>query len=136
MSLTSWKEEFYPIDAAHPDALKAPAAHSLQKWLGLRPEALARHKVYLAIDEVSEKGRVVSRNGSGMYVDSYHCALCERYLKRLPMNTCSRCPLYKLLNHVSCDEGDDSPYDCLVEHKDPEPMIAALTELARRESKS
>ena len=43
MSIKTWKEEFYPVDASTfrelpltPENLDAAARHSLQKWIGAR----------------------------------------------------------------------------------------------------
>ena len=41
MSIATWKKEFYSPISKCPKS-KA-AAHSLKKWIGLRPENLAKH---------------------------------------------------------------------------------------------
>lgn len=47
MSLITWKEEFYPIPASHYMPWESTCQHSLQKWIGLRPENLQKHNVAL-----------------------------------------------------------------------------------------
>ncbi len=117
MSLKTWKEEFYPVEADSLEAqssARAAIEHSLRKWRGLRPEALLKHKVRLEgpyhkqiFDDCADESQVIS--GSS-------CALCQRL--------CYDCPLVKVSGLVCDDEG--SAWGVYIHKADPEPMIAQL----------
>lgn len=116
MSLKSWKEEFYPVRAA--DATH-PLQHSLQKWIGLRPENLERHEVFINSDS-----NVESENGDSLSIDSSSCALCTIYLD----NGCADCPLIKA-HEAPCDQigwGGENPFAAWCSDHYPEPMIQII----------
>lgn len=115
MSEQTWLEEFYPVEAdevAPEEALN----HSLRKWEGFAPEALARHKIETA--------------PIGCYSDT--CALCKNFFASAPH--CATCPLALSRGGVPCgrqtlaeaNKGKDSPWHTMVCTGNPLPMIAAL----------
>ena len=129
MSLKTWKEEFYPVEADSPEAqasTRAAIEHSLRKWRGLRPEALRKHEVRLEgpynkeiVDNTGD--RIDDRFG----ISGYSCALChmaEFYI-------CDDCPLVKV-SGVACDHAENidevSAWEVYIHTADPEPMIAQL----------
>lgn len=118
MSLESWKAEFYFTDAFEVPVEEA-LAHSLRKWIGLRPENLARH-------DLKTFGSSVYDGDRKFWIDDSSCALCFHYLRSIP--SCSTCPLAKSLgrrcDHPTSDA--ESPYRVWVSTKNPEPMIEAL----------
>jgi len=126
MSLESWKQEFYPVEAR--DVLKASAIeHSLQKWKGLRPENLQKHNLsaFAMMDH--------------QFVSGASCALCTHYLEPAHQDIprCTECPLYKLRGGYPCDVETPSeilsPYSAWTDDSDPEPMIALLEQAAKSE---
>lgn len=126
MSLESWKQEFYPVEAR--DVLKASAIdHSLQKWKGLRSEKLAQHGISPASMEDAE------------FVCGASCALCTHYLEpaRPHLPRCTECPLYQIRGGFPCDVETpseiESPYSAWGNGYDPEPMIALLEQAAELE---
>lgn len=126
MTIQSWKNEFYPVEAqkvAISDALQ----HSLVKWKGLTAENLSRHEVksYLGVlkDEVGDEV---------LCIDSSSCALCVHYLgdDDPHEHQCTGCPLFEVRG-VGCDEktyGRDAPYQCFSSYSAPMPMIALIEE--------
>lgn len=126
MSAMTFLEEFYPVTAqsiAQSGDDKALIRHAIQKWTGLLPENLARHKVYLVdIELQDEDGEVL------LSINYATCGLCVKYTYTENFNTlCDACPLNKMLGH-SCDEDDDGNdggiyYEAL---SDPQIMIDAL----------
>lgn len=122
MSLKTWKEEFYPIDAGYVSEEDA-VEHSLRKWIGLRKGNLDKHSVsngYLGVSDGDDY----------VYIDSSTCALCQRYFDDEAVNECASCPLFDLLGK-RCDNGDASPFVIWGECENPEPMIAALEQLVQ-----
>lgn len=121
MTIKTWIAEFYPITAkraAKGSALDA-TIHSLRKWEGRRPEAMARHGVSLGWQHEIYDGK------STFMFSGETCALCVKY--RLTWSgVCGECPLYLARDKVPCDgrmPGEDiSPYNAF----SPEPMIAWL----------
>lgn len=123
MSLQSWKEEFYPVDAS--DCPKEDAIeHSLLKWVGLRRENRGRHDVGLdGFNGVIEQSL---KSGDRLGIDSVSCALCVVHLDR----SCGDCPLF-LVRGQQCDHrtqdeeasGLSSPWTAWAVGRDPEPMI-------------
>lgn len=119
MSLQSWKEEFYPVDASEvkkEDAL----AHSLKKWIGLRYENLERHNV-------ARHGSYLEDGEYSFMVTADSCALCAHYLTPKPgVFRCGACPLAEAIG-ASCDQelvvGIPAPYFAFTRHGNPEPMI-------------
>lgn len=126
MSLETWKEEFYPIDAEYVSEEEDAVAHSLRKWIGLRKENLDKHRI-------SSTGWIgISDGDEYVYIDSSTCALCQRYFDDEAVNECASCPLFDLLGK-RCDNGDDSPFVIWGEYENPEPMIAALKQLVEQD---
>lgn len=85
MSTASWQKEFYPIAASKVPAAEA-TAHSLQKWKGTRPEALAKHGVHF------NKYKELVPKDSELVVlvfDGNSCALCRHHL----YTGCQTCPI-------------------------------------------
>lgn len=116
MSLETWKDEFYPVEALA--VLKKDAVeHSLRKWRGLRAANRAKHGVVL-----EACGIVRGDDGAGLVIASSTCALCMWYSDSV--GYCRRCPIVKC-NGCGCD-GDGSPYVEFLGRGDPEPMIALL----------
>ena len=128
MSLQTWKAEFYPQSAAETLALKIDdtertelaLAHSIQKWRGLTPAALARHQLKVV------DGDLFPSNGADetFGIDAESCALCMAF------PGCKDCPLYGSRDNVSCDsttaEEAHSPFFMFSVDSDPQPMIDAL----------
>ena len=126
MSLETWSEEYYPVQAGVATDSDAKALeHSLRKWRGLLPEALKEHGVELAdvfgVINVVDSGR---RRMSAIPINDRTCALCCRHPE-----DCSKCPLCEWRG-VPCDmeleDGKNSPFNALRDHYDPKPMIALL----------
>ena len=88
MCLQSWKEEFYPILASDVDEQDA-LQHSLQKWIGLRPENLEKHNVVLFDHTVRDKFQLGGCDF--VMIAASSCALCVHYSVR--SEECSKCPL-------------------------------------------
>lgn len=113
MSKKSWIAEFYPQEAEEV-AKKNALRHSIQKWKGLLPEALKRHRLY----------------EPPIFVSDSTCALCHHY-QYTGHSECSECPLYKARGYVRCDKArpaeQNSPFTHYRENKDPVPMLGWLT---------
>lgn len=105
MSETTWRKEFYPIDAGKVPASKA-IKHSLVKWYGLRKDSLKKHGLEYP----------------PIRVDADTCALCNHYFYT---NDCKGCPLAEYLGR-RCDTSAKSEFHAYDENGNPEPMIAAL----------
>lgn len=130
MSVKTWKEEFYPVPAVDVPAAEA-AAHSLRKWIGARPENLARHDVRLN----GETGSVMDDTDDRVRFTSVTCALCARFFDieniENQSEACRQCPLALARGGVSCtdviEDEDESPFYMLTSDKpSPEPMISWL----------
>lgn len=137
MSLKTWKEEFYKASAesvSPEDAL----GHSLDKWIGLRPENMKRHGV-------EYDGHVLADSTPGatdpLIINFESCALCQVFMgeeiEETALNECSRCPLYIANGYVSCDgctdDEVDSKYHSFTSENDPEPMIALIEKAIKME---
>lgn len=123
MSLTSWKPEFYPIEAKRVKPKKA-LAHSLQKWEGLLPNNLKKHQIRLQntislclVDDNIDPDTATYKEGI-LYIDAKTCALCYHYYD----SGCEQCPLAQYLGR-RCD--NDGPYTEAF-HGDVKPMVHAL----------
>ena len=114
MSLETWKAEFYPIEAAEVETERHAAQHSLQKWIGLRPENMKRHEVFQVMRSVKDRR-------DRLCVDQNSCALCQVH-----QDSCSACALADFTN--SC-AGPSYPYSVWGRDGNPEPMIAALQKI-------
>jgi len=139
MSIKTWRKEFYPVSARARKAKQAPAAHSLQKWLGLRKEALERHGLTL------DKGSLLTERGTLVFeMDDTTCAFCavhrddefETPWERRCSKNGDPCPLIALRHGLRCYENELrpyrlSPYDALIIKNNPEPMIQLLQRAVR-----
>lgn len=109
MSDKSWIEEYYPVLVSKVKECNA-LQHSLQKWIGLRQENLAKHGI----------------KNPPIAVGSGTCALCRHYAT----DGCSQCPLAQSRNGTPCDSATDdeevSPYRAYTREDGPEEMIIAL----------
>jgi len=76
MSLNSWLQEFYNVDAQFLASTSASdlelTQHALTKWTGLLPESVNNHG--LTAEELKQQLR-----DYGFGVDSTTCSLCKRY---------------------------------------------------------
>jgi hypothetical protein len=132
MSLDSWKEEFYPIEADKVSK-KNSIEHSILKWTGLRKENLDKHGIVAIMGGYIEELEI--RNG--LDIDSDSCALCCHYLS----DECKRCPITKSRG-IKCDSLKDdgtetaSPYGHWLWSMDPEPMIQTLLETKKFNERS
>lgn len=136
MSLISWKEQYYgedAKDAAERGTLEA-LRHSIKKWSGLTPEALAEHGVRIRGHALFDP-TVVAKDyppvpdldsNDTFVVDTTTCALCVLHLR----NCCKTCPLFKLRG-VQCDDvcgGETSPYGQFIIYGNTSPMLNLLWE--------
>ena len=94
MSLDTWKAEFYPVEAEKVKKRDA-LAHSLQKWLGLRPGNLWKHKVWRPGSAIR-----IEDCYAELWIGGDTCALCAHYLN-------TKCPL----GNCTDDFGCRAPYD-------------------------
>lgn len=132
MSLESWKAEYYQLDADVPEVQVddiTRTRHSLQKWIGLRPDNLKRHNLRKGCRSIIEP-----LAANSLAIESETCALCVAHCINKQDNRCESCPLYAQRNNTYCDsrtneehENDNrSPYHTFTVDGNPEPMIAAL----------
>ena len=93
-------------------------AHSLKKWIGLRPKNLAKHEC-LVTEKNKSWGRYIrSKNGIGaMNIGMDTCACCRHHFKILE-RSCDGCPL------DNCIPASEIYNDTL----NPEPMIKHIKE--------
>lgn len=137
MSIESWKQEFYPIHADQ-TPIEQAITHSLQKWIGLRAENLARHNCRVAehgagIPYIEEMNDEPFQAKEAVCIMSDTCALCHHYLLEIgeyENYCCEKCPLAKHLGY-SCDggskfKGQSRPYATWYDTGNPEIMISAL----------
>jgi hypothetical protein len=128
MSIESWKQEFYPIEAI--ELVNDGASdielirHSLRKWKdGTSQKALLKHNVKYsacAIEDLDPKdtyNRHFSFSGNT-------CTLCQKYI--LIEKVCDNCPLRQYLGRP-CDSGSTSkPNIYNSSRNDTSPMVEAL----------
>lgn len=124
MSLETWKDEYYPVDAGEvrkDDALD----HSLRKWTGLLPENLARHGAVL--EDFGCGVRVTAEGGTDSFrMDGLTCALCATH-------ECKECPL-KVIGGEECDPDDchaPTVYRTFHATLNPQPMIELMTRVKK-----
>jgi len=114
MSLQSWKDEFYPVDAeslvsslcnegdfinTKENNLKL-IKHSINKWKGLREENLLKHRGFSESEWSSVLFEYEDDEEESFGIDSTSCSLCEAYYDRsISFNKCSKCPLYEFLGN-------------------------------------
>lgn len=124
MTIESWKQEFYPVEAgACPEGQEIQ--HSLLKWTGLKPENLKKH-------DMDALGNAIEEVVNGDYtmkvfsVDASTCALCQAHSVRDEDDDefpCSECPLSKLgANGVDCN----TEYEAFTQGDNPDPMLEIL----------
>lgn len=127
MSLDSWKEEFYPVEADDPSIKTNLQAvqHSIRKWEGLGDDNLRKHGVGRG-----NFGNVFDGDRS-FGIDGSTCALCVRHLDTA--HECRACPLARARGGVRCDcnrrNEDISPFAAWVESRidhSPAPMLGWL----------
>ena len=132
MSLETWKSEFYPIDADKVEAEDA-ISHSLNKWIGLQPENLAKHDVRASLYDGITDG------SDRMYVGGDACALCFHHYDQdwcddddEDADPCGECPLKMARGGVPCDKVREdevrSPWSEWNNDKKPGLMIHWLEE--------
>lgn len=127
MSLKTWMESYYPKPADQTTEKEA-LDHSIRKWDGLQPEALAEHAVKRECDDF-----IVDANHDVFEVNSGTCALCYHF-DNPEGEGCAGCPLYESRDQTRCDhqseadiEADEpSPYTAFFDDGDPAPMLAEL----------
>lgn len=122
MSIKTWKDEFYPIEASEveDDDVKL-LEHSIRKWEGLRQENLDKHGVV----QKCAHSIIKDRDGDYFSIDTTTCTLCCHYYD--DKTDCKNCPLTQYLEKP-CDCDNDSPYCIWCDTGDPEPMLEALKE--------
>jgi len=128
MSLQTWKDEFLPVpvDDTKDWSDLQRLTRDLKKWIGFRPENLAKHAVKLRYGELWNVGVA-----EYMHIGST-CSLCAKYnvVEDYP-DQCSNCPPYRARDGTECDQVLHvelvSPWRSLTHHKNPEPMIHWLT---------
>lgn len=121
MSLATWKEEYVgDVDRVAGDAIAA-TKHSIHKWMGLRPEALASHAVRKVGYGIAER----SPDTDVLRLDFNTCALCKYSMDAVGEVNCDGCP-YTTHFGCSCEDSPRSPYPTWYATDDPEPMIVAL----------
>jgi hypothetical protein len=123
VSLKTWKDEFYPVEADKTEPGIEAIEHSLRKWRGLRAENLAKHDCGESRGTIYDGIRVFD-------VNNMSCALCfhaAEWNGMLGSGDCDDCPLRDYLGR-SCDESLEEPMPYVVYRRngDVEPMIEAL----------
>lgn len=125
MSFNTWKKEFYsPISKV---AKKNAAAHSLKKWIGLRPENLEKHG--LTTDHCSHIVDAVSEIRV-LEITDQSCSLCRwSSLSKVGIRyaNCNNCEYHEYYGK-DCDDYH-GPYNSWTLGENPEPMIKALQRL-------
>jgi hypothetical protein len=134
MSFETWMKEFYPVDARYVACAlseREAIAHSLQKFIGLRHENLARHDVKLNTDfstkfvyDGCKKPTYLGTDG--LYINVFSCSLCMRFMTPDGDTDCYKCPIVKSGNK-GCNEME-SAWDKFIcsENPNPEVMIDVL----------
>ncbi len=127
MTLSTWKAEFYPIEASKVRGKRKALKHSLRKWIGLRKGNLEKHG--------GEAYQGDLRFADGIFeVDSDSCALCELYVGL--QGTCEKCPLLAAHAGTRCDHQNKgevfTPFADFLENSNPEPMIRLLRKALRQ----
>ncbi len=129
MSFDTWTAEFYPdsSEATEANGSELDAArHCLRKWKGLRPDALALHKVETPFIKIRGLRLLRDDSEKSLPISWASCALCLRH-----DDNCDECSLgdaAKRHGHESCAAGEKSAFDRWTNQGDPEPMIALLEE--------
>ena len=133
MSVKSWLQEFYPVDcddASIKTNLQA-VQHSLQKWRGLTPEQLQKHRVNVNQGNGWRSGRLLSgRSNGGLRINDQSCSLCQKHSYS---DNCKACPISRVTGR-RCDQKTydptkdvwKSPWHEFQDNCNPAPMIAVL----------
>lgn len=162
MSLTSWINEFYPVQAEDcPTDNVAMLEHAILKWRGALPENLKKHNMVfvgpVTIEEYepTKQGSAEASGGGpteepdpaggSFYYNTQSCALCGEYRKDVVPEEdedvdliepdCEGCPLYDLQGYSCCYAPKD-PYYEFMETGNPKPMINALIQCLQIEQKN
>jgi hypothetical protein len=120
MTLQTWKDEYYDIEAS--EAIDNPltaAQHSLKKWRGLTLENLQKH----GLEKEGGSRSIWNGWGGRLNIDGYTCALCI-----LVDDNCRKCGLWELGYGCKADQ----EYGIWYYRDDPLPMIKALGELVTK----
>lgn len=77
-TIEDWKDDFYPVEADSPEALKSVGTalrHSIRKWSGLDSKTLEKYGLH----KESDDNKIYSKDSlsSEFTVDSFSCALCS-----------------------------------------------------------
>lgn len=131
MTLQTWMEEYYPVEASTVKDRIEAIRHSLRKWEGIREENMDKHEV-ASLDGYS----IENWDGSGdvFSIDGDSCALCHLYFDG--NDYCDACPIFELTGrtcdgHLDSEEGnsiDLHPFYMWRKRGNPEPMIKVLKE--------
>lgn len=131
MSMQTWMEEFYPVEAEKVPAAQA-VAHSLRKWRGLRPDNMKRHGVFWGYKHTLNY--ITDAGGYCLFIDAGSCALCWTHVNLT--GSCASCPLSIARHGHPCDY--KRPAEALSpwaagsgKMKNVEPMIYWLEEAAQ-----
>lgn len=130
MSITSWKKEFYPIEACNATSSLLSALNNvLLKYIGARKINLKKHKVHFGKKYfIGSTLCNISGNGNTFNFSGATCALCLKYRMGM-ISTCVSCVLSKI--DYECYK-PNSAYNKFL-RGDPEPMIAILKKLIKEE---
>lgn len=130
MSLATWKEEFYPVDAENVEE-KDAIDHSINKWIGLLSANRKRHGINLiyggwTAPYIADKDDVFDINGST-------CALCQIYMKKDfdAVDPCENCTIVKALGETCGKE-----YLVFADTGRPTKMIRLLQRVKEKIGKS
>jgi hypothetical protein len=164
MSVESWKEEFFsPIGDEERDDPKAAAEHSLKKWQGTLPHALAKHGVIFTGAEIVSADVADGEFTDGEFTfNGTTCSLCsfgEAEMTRdeegvatywtdfdirdegqnYEPDPCHYCPLYLANNGYSC-EAPGSSYnkvrEAATKYERNQAVLGMLEVLFKAESKA
>lgn len=132
MSIQSWYNENYPIDAELVSDEGEAIEHSIRKWRGFLPENLAKHKVKINTLCIFE-GTLIDENYKGALTYAINplnldrgdsCALCEMFSRSFINDIgCAECPIVKS-GQLSCYRTNSAYMKSSPEF--PGPMIEAL----------
>jgi hypothetical protein len=126
MSLETWKQEFYPVEAETATGSELEATlHSLRKWLGLRKSNLTKH----GLIAMHNSGYIIESSDNHEFgIDRISCALCKRHIGPDGLG-CTPCVLFQIGSACGTKE---SPYQVWGATGDVRPMIAALRRAVKK----
>lgn len=122
MSIKTWKKKHYPVTAEDADQYDSIALiqHCINKWEGLLPEAVAKHKLKVGYGgDLYERDDMSS--APAFVVDAESCALCVARVHH-----CQNCEITKATGKPCA--GYDGVFSKWVENYNPLPMLATLYE--------